>query len=130
MAAPALSTDCLGWVRTAGYAWATEDTTDTLVLRSETGSHTRYYIRQVRDRLRLTQADEDPDEERTVLFAAGREVLERFLFGLFGDDIREDLGLPFLELPWHIDALAKLRGIASDERVSTVLLMVGLDTTG
>jgi len=49
---------------------------------------------------------------------------------LFADDIREDLDLDFLELSWTAADLAELRGIASDERVSTVLLMVGLDTTG
>lgn len=100
MAAPALSPDCLGWVRAAGYAWSTDDSTDTLVLRSQMGPPTtRYLIRQVRDRLRLTQADDDA-EERTLLYAADREVLERFLYGVFGDDIRDDLGLPYLELPW------------------------------
>ena len=34
------------------------------------------------------------------------EVLECYLFGIFGDDIRESLGLPFLQLPWHADNLA------------------------
>ena len=106
MAAPALSPDCLGWVRAAGYAWSTDDSTDTLVLRSQMGPPTtRYLIRQVRDRLRLTQADDDA-EERTLLYAADREVLERFLYGVFGDDIRDDLGLPYLELPWAADDLA------------------------
>ncbi|MDZ4264987.1 MAG: Imm61 family immunity protein [Mycobacterium sp.] len=105
MAVPALSPDCLGWVRAAGYAWCTDDSTGALVLRSQMDPPTRYYIRQVRDRLRLTQADDDA-EERTLLFAADREVLERFLYGMFGDDIRDDLGLPFLELPWGAADLA------------------------
>lgn len=106
MVAPVLSPDCLGWVRAAGYVWSTDDSTGTFVLRSQMGPPTtRYLIRQVRDRLRLTQADDDA-EERTLLYAADREVLERFLYGVFGDDIRDDLGLPYLELPWAADDLA------------------------
>ncbi|KAB7757432.1 hypothetical protein [Mycolicibacterium phlei] len=65
-----------------------------------------------------------------LLFVADIAVLERYLMSLFADDIREDLDLDFLELSWTAADLAELRGIASDERVSTVLLMVGLDTTG
>ncbi|KAA0093612.1 hypothetical protein CIW49_26495 [Mycolicibacterium sp. P1-18] len=34
-----------------------------------------------------------------VLYAASAEVLERFVMGLLGDDIRDDLDLPYLELP-------------------------------
>lgn len=106
MAAPALSPDCLGWARAAGYGCSTDDSTETLVLQSQMGPPTRYHIRQVRDRLRLTTQTEDDTEERAMLFAADREVLERFLYGVFGDDIRDDLGLPYLELPWTAEALA------------------------
>lgn len=86
MAAPVLSPDCLGWARAAGYGCSTEDSTETLVLRSKMGPPTRYHIRQVRDRLRMTTQT----EERPMLFAADREVLERFLYGVFGDDIRDE----------------------------------------
>ena len=106
MAAPVLSPDCIGWARAAGYGCTTDDSTETVVLRSQMGPPTRYYIRQVRDRLRLTTQAEDDTEERPMLFAADREVLERFLYGVFGDDIRDDLGLPYLELPWSADDLA------------------------
>jgi immunity protein 61 of polymorphic toxin system len=40
------------------------------------------------------------------LFVAQLEVLERYLFGLFADDIREDLELPFLDLPYGAIDLA------------------------
>lgn len=106
MAAPVLSPDCLGWARAAGYGCSTDDSTETLVLQSQMGPPMRYHIRQVRDRLRLTTQTEDDTEERPMLFAADQEVLERFLYGVFGDDIRDDLGLPFLELPWTADDLA------------------------
>jgi hypothetical protein len=41
------------------------------------------------------------------LFVEQIEVLERYLFALFADDIREDLELPFLDLPWDAHDLAE-----------------------
>jgi hypothetical protein len=106
VAAPVLSAECLGWARTANYSSAAGDG-ETTVLRSEAGPPTRYYIRRRGDdRLEWTfQADEDA-AERHVLFVARIEVLERYLLGLFGDDIREDLGLAELDLPWTARDLA------------------------
>lgn len=49
-------------------------------------------------RAELVQLDDDGTSER-VLYAADAEVLERYLFGLLGDDIRDDLDLPYLDLP-------------------------------
>ncbi|MCV7136594.1 hypothetical protein H7J06_26865 [Mycobacterium hodleri] len=49
-------------------------------------------------RAELVQLADDGTSER-VLYAADRVVLERYLFGLLGDDIRDDLDLPFLDLP-------------------------------
>lgn len=48
----------------------------------------------------------DPDAEHPVLFVARIEVLERHLVAAFGEDIRTDLGLPELDLPWAVDDLA------------------------
>ncbi len=100
-----LSTECLGWARTAHYVTAIADDGD-VQLRSESGAPTRYFIRRRgADRLELTQAD-DGDAEHPLLFVAEVEVLEWFLVGLFADDIREDLDLPLLDLPWERDDLA------------------------
>lgn len=95
-----LSDACVGWARTAGYVTAVADDGE-IQLRSEIGAPTRYYIRRRGlDRLELTQAD-DGGDEYPVLFVAAVEVLERYLVGgLFADDIREDLDLPSLDLPW------------------------------
>lgn len=105
---PALSADCRGWALTANYTVSTADDGDVL-LRSETDPATRYFIRRRgSDRLELTQADdEDAGGERPLLFVARIEVLERHLLGLFADDIRDDLGLPFLSLPFSVNAIAE-----------------------
>ena len=100
-----LSADCLGWARTANYLAAVADDGD-LQLRSEAGAPTRYFVRRRgADRLELTEAV-DQDAERPVLFVADVDVLERYLVGLFADDIREDLDLPQVELSWSAEDLA------------------------
>lgn len=99
------SADVLGWARTAHYVTAIADDGD-VQLRSEAGAPTRYYIRRRRsDRWELTQAA-DGDTEQPVLFVADITVLDRYLVGLFADDIREDLALPFLDLSWAAVDLA------------------------
>ncbi|OMC51908.1 hypothetical protein A5742_17355 [Mycolicibacterium fortuitum] len=105
---PSLSTECHGWALTANYAVSTADDGD-LMLRSETDPATRYFIRRRgRDRLELTQAHDEDGRggERPLLFVAEIEILERYLLGLCADDIRDDLGLPFLTLPWAAAAIA------------------------
>ncbi|MEW2484145.1 Imm61 family immunity protein [Mycobacterium sp. NPDC049093] len=105
---PTLSATCLGWAFTANYTLTTADNGDVL-LRSETDPSTRYFIRRRgADRLELTQADDETASgERPLLFVARIEVIERHLLGLLADDIRDDLGLPFLSLQWDADALAE-----------------------
>ncbi|MCV7286123.1 hypothetical protein H7J87_12370 [Mycolicibacterium wolinskyi] len=102
-----LSSDCHGWALTANYSLTNADD-GSVMLRSETDPATRYFIRRRGpERLELTQADEEEHAaERPLLFVADIVVLERYLLGLVADDIREDLGLPFLALPWAADALA------------------------
>lgn len=99
-----LSTEVLGWARTAHYVSTVADDGD-VQLRSDAGAPTRYFIRRRGpERLELTQAEDDA--EQPLLFVAEMAVLERHLFGLFADDIREDLDLPFLDLPYGADDLA------------------------
>ncbi|WP_396911190.1 Imm61 family immunity protein [Mycolicibacterium sp.] len=104
--APALSPDCLGWARTAGFVHRTDDEAGIVELRSEVGAPIRYVIRRPAvGRVELVEVDELGDE-RLVLFVAEMKVLERYLFGVFGDDIRADVDLPFVELPWDRESLA------------------------
>ncbi|MBU8813182.1 MULTISPECIES: Imm61 family immunity protein [Mycobacteriaceae] len=104
--APALSPDCLGWARTAGFVHRRDDEAGIVELRSEVGAPIRYVIRRPAvGRVELVEVDELGDE-RLVLFVAEMKVLERFLFGVFGDDIRAEVDLPFVELPWDRESLA------------------------
>lgn len=101
---PPLSSECREWALTANYT-LTEDDDGTAVFRSETDPSARYFIRRRGPgRLELTQSDDDG--ERPLLFVAQLEVLERYLLGLFADDLRDDLELPYLTLPFTAEALA------------------------
>jgi hypothetical protein len=101
-----LSAECIGWARTAHYVSAVADDGD-VQLRSELGAPSRYFIRRRgAERRALTEAD-DGDEERPLLFVAEVKVLERYLIGLFADDIREDLDLGLLRLRCEREDLAQ-----------------------
>lgn len=103
----ALSAACSGWALTARYA-AFTDNDGSLMLRHEVGSRTTYLVRRhkIRGRIFLAELRED-ESERPLIYVSDLDVLERYLFGLFADDIRDDLDLPFIELPWTTDDLAE-----------------------
>ena len=83
-----------GWARAAHYVSAIADDGDVL-LRSEVGAPSRYFIRRRRgERLELTEAV-DGDDEHPLLFVAGLDVLERHLIW-FTDDICNEVDLGFL----------------------------------
>lgn len=103
---PELSAACLGWARTAHYSAESADDGD-IHLRSEIGAPSRYIIRRRgTDRLELIEAAVTEDNEHPLLFVADTHVMECHLVALFADDIREDLDLPLLELPWRADDVA------------------------
>lgn len=109
--AAVLSAEVLGWARTAHYVAVTAENGE-VQLRSEAGAPTHYFIRRRGPgRLELTQSA-DGDPEQPVLFVADAAVLEAYLVGLFADDIREDLHLPFLDLRYGAADLAAGYGLS------------------
>lgn len=76
------------------------------VLRSHDRDRGEYRIcRRPGDRIAVVEVDAD-DQAQEVLFAADMSVVERFVIGVLGDDIRDDLELDYLQMPWGRDALA------------------------
>lgn len=122
MTVPTISADCLGWATTAGYTRTVVDDAGILMLSAETG--TRYYIRHRGDRLELSEATPG-DEPRITLYAATTVVLERYLYAIMGDEIREDLALPYLELPSTAGELAKGYRLSEMERGYRILHRIG-----
>lgn len=101
---PRLSSACIGWARTAGFVPHEEDVAT--VLQSEIRDRGAYRIgRRGVDRFDLTEIDSE-GEARELLFAADIAVIERCVIGLLGDDIRDDLDLPYLQLPTTAGKLA------------------------
>ena len=112
-----LSAACAGWIQLAGYTSDIEG--DVLHLRGGPHADSWYQIRRRPDRrieLLECTAGALRDEEELLLFARDISVVERHVLAIFGDTIRDDLDLPYLELGWQTDELAEPRGIASDER--------------
>lgn len=121
---PALSTECVGWIRTANYRCEVAD--DSIMMSSQVGAATRYFIRRRgADRLELSKTEDLDDIAHVELFVADVMVLERYLYGIFGDDIREDLGLPFLDLPCSADDLASGYELGAMARGYRTLSRVG-----
>ncbi|BEL41745.1 hypothetical protein Isolate57625_51000 (plasmid) [Mycobacteroides abscessus subsp. abscessus] len=97
---PVLSAECAGWARTAGYEVRVDS--EATVLWPVGGGRSWYRMRRRGDmgRVELSETDSDGMTE-ILLFAVGMDVTERFLIGALGDDIRDHIDLPFLELPWR-----------------------------
>lgn len=119
---PTLSADCVGWARLAGYSASVDDGAGMLVLWSEAG--TRYYVRHRGDRLELSEATPG-DDPRVTLFAATTACLERWLYALLGDEIRDDLALPYLHLPSSPGDLAMGYQLGEMQRGYRILHRVG-----
>lgn len=103
MTHPQLSSDITAWAQRAGYRSA--DDADALVLYSE-GGENRYYVRERQDGWWELSFASRGGDERFMLRASSRVVLERHLIELFGVTIRDEEGLPFLRLPYKLSDLA------------------------
>lgn len=94
-----LSAECVGWARAAQYAVLDGDEPGAVVLRHTDPAAGRYILRsRAEGRVELFASVDG--EEESVLYAAGMAVMERYLVGVLADELREDLDLPYLELPW------------------------------
>lgn len=123
MASTSLSPDLRAWAQAAGYT-TLDDEADTIELRPLNGANTRYHLRphaNQRTILARTEPDTDPDEH-IVLLIASPKVVEHHLHSLFGDDIREDLALPYLQLPWAHSDLAPGYTLGAGAEESQVLV--------
>lgn len=95
-----LSQECLGWARLARYTWDVDEA----VLRrpGELG----YEFRGAPGgRVEMIELADDGPGER-MLYAADATVMECFVFTVLGDDVRDDLDLPYLELPSRLADIA------------------------
>jgi hypothetical protein len=88
-----LSQACRGWARLARYTWDVDEG----VLRrpGEPG----YMFRGAHGgRVEMIELADDGPGER-MFYAADATVMECFVFTVLGDDVRDDLDLPYLQFP-------------------------------
>lgn len=125
MKLPTLSDELMSWAQRAGYR--STDDAGALVLYSE-GGENRYYVREWQDGgWELNCASRDGDE-RFMLRASSREVLEHHLVEVFGVTIRDAAALPFLRLPYKSSDLAT--GYHLDEMSDDGFRTLGRDGEG
>lgn len=94
-----MSADCVRWAQAAQYAVLDGDDPGDVVLAPANSAAGRYIVRS-RPRGHVELFEEFDGEEEALLYAAGLPVVERYLVGVLADELREDLDLPYLELPW------------------------------
>jgi hypothetical protein len=90
-----LSLECRQWAQLAGYGWDV----DTGRVYRGSAHGPEFYQLQFHAAGRVEVFELDEDAMRPLLYAATVNVVEHYLFGVFGDDIRDDLGLPYHDLP-------------------------------
>ncbi|TDL03766.1 hypothetical protein EUA04_24260 [Mycolicibacterium obuense] len=76
------------------------------ILWSDPGGEIRFYIRRRFDGHFVLTSSERASDEQFELSAPAAETLEKHLFGLLGSDARSQKGLPRLQLPTHLEAVA------------------------
>jgi len=75
-----------------------EDPTGGICFWSDPGGEVRLYLRPDESGWTLSRSDRG-GEESFLLAASDVDILLRYLFDFFGPDIRQKLGLPWLEVP-------------------------------
>lgn len=114
MTSPTVSPQLLEWSRLAGYALTPEDESGAALFWSDPGGEIRYYIRQNIDGGVVLTSAERASEEQFELYAESMEVLERYLFGVFGRSLRSKRRLPRVKTP------RKMEEISDGYRISDV----------
>lgn len=104
---PQFSEDLQEWARRAGYQLTPSDASGAALFWSDPGGETRLYIRQISDGSNMLSRSERGGAEQFVLSAPTLGPIERYLWGLFGADIRSLLGLPRIDMPSEITDVAQ-----------------------
>ena len=101
-----LSSDLQEWAGQARFELTPSDPSGAAMFWSAPGGETRFYIRHSDDGWTTLQRSERGGPERFVLATSTRPAMERYLWGLFGVDVRSLRGLPRIETPSEISELA------------------------
>lgn len=105
MRAPRVSHQLVEWAEAAGYSLTPEDHSGAALFWSDPGGELRFYVRdQVDGNLVLTRA-ERASEEQFELAGASMDVIERYLYGVFGWARRSKLRLQRIKAPRRVEEI-------------------------
>jgi hypothetical protein len=99
MTAPAMSPEIVDWAHKAGYALTPEDDSGAAVFWTDPGGEMRFFIRHSPSGEFTISSVERASEEQFELSARSMETVEKYLWGLFGSDLRVMRRLPRLKTP-------------------------------
>jgi Immunity protein 61 len=97
MNAVGITDGLLNWSQRAGYAM-TDDESGATVFWSNPGGELRYYIRHAESGWTVLTFASRGSDQQFELTTASVSILERYLYSLFGADIRQRLGLRRLKI--------------------------------
>lgn len=103
--APGVSQHLTEWAELAGYAFTPLDHSGAALFWSDPGGEIRFYVRAGSDGLTLTKSERAAPEQ-FELFARSLEVIERYLLGVFGWEIRARLHLARFKTPRTMGGIA------------------------
>lgn len=107
MTAPEVSGELIEWAHLAGYSLTPEDHSDAALFWSDPGGEIRFYIRRSFDGSVSLTKSERAAAEQFELAGISIEVIERYLYGIFGWDIRHAKRLPRIKTPRRIGEIAE-----------------------
>jgi hypothetical protein len=103
--APGISQQLTEWAEQAGYTLTPQDHSGAALFWSDPGGEIRFYVRASSDGLTLTKSERAAPEQ-FELFARSLDVIERYLLGVFGWEIRARRRLPRLKTPRKLEDIA------------------------
>jgi hypothetical protein len=83
-----ISDDLTRWAAMAGYSLTPEDRSGAALFWSNPGGETRFYIRSPAKGVYIVSSAQRASAEQFELYGTSMKVIERFLFGIFGADVR------------------------------------------
>jgi hypothetical protein len=113
-----VSDELIVWAARAGYSVSAHEGAGSIELWTNPGGEQRFYIRQPGgdddDWWTLASSDRG-SAERVELAAQTTPVLERYLFALLGDAIRERMLLPEINIPNQTQSLPETYSISEPD---------------
>jgi hypothetical protein len=101
-----VSEELVTWAARAGYGRSAEDGSSASIFWTNPGGELRYYIREAGDGWNVLTFATRSSPEQFELATVSMPILEKYLYSLFGADIRQQSGLRRLTIGTKRDFIA------------------------